>query len=124
MSVEPVESGGLKRVAHRIPLFGSIGGAYAGGEDFTPPQAVHTFAPKVPPDLARSLSGTLPIDLKLKLDKTGHVRSVEVVSKQKAREFVELAGGAAYQWQFEPAHVKDKNVASEVIAHFRFRPAM
>ncbi len=124
VSVETVESGGLKRVAHRIPLFGSIGGAYEGGENFTPPQAVHTFAPKVPADLARSLTGPLPIDLRLKLDKTGHVRSVEVISKQKAREFVELAGGAAYQWRFEPAHVKDKTVPSEVIAHFRFRPAM
>lgn len=124
ISVEPVESGSLKRVAHHIPLIGSIGGAYEGGEDFTPAQAVHTFAPKVPADLARSLTAPLPIDLKLKLDKTGRVRSVEVISKQKAREFVELAGGAAYQWQFEPAHVKDKSVPSEVIAHFRFRPAM
>ena len=121
VSVEPVESGALKRVARHIPLFGSIGG---GGSDFTPPQVIHSFAPKVPADLARSLTGPLPIDLKLKLDKTGRVRSVEVISKQKSPEFTELAGGAAYRWQFEPAHVKDKTVPSEVIAHFRFRPAL
>ncbi len=124
VSVETVDSGGFKRVAHHIPLLGSIGGHYEGGEDFKPAQVVHSFAPKVPPEVARSLTGPIPVDLKLKLDKTGKVRSVELISKQLSPDLTELAGGAAYHWQFEPAHVKDKNVASEVIAHFRFRPAL
>lgn len=124
VSVEPVESGALKRATHHIPLFGAIGGQYHGGDHFTPPQAIRSFAPRVPAEVARTLTGTTPVDLKLKIDKSGRVSGVEIMSKAAVPQLVEIAGDAAYNWQFEPAHLKDKTVPSEVIAHFRFHPAM
>ena len=81
-------------------------------------------APAVPTDLARELTGTLPVDLRIKVDSNGHVSSVEVLSHQTAAEFVRLAGDAAYDWQFQPARIKDKAVASDIIAHFKFRPSL
>lgn len=123
VSLESVESGGVSRAISKIPLFGSLHHSKS-GSNFTPPQAVKSFAPNVPPDLARELTGTLPVDLRLKVDSSGHVSSVEILSHQTAPEFVRLAGDAAYNWQFEPARVKDKAVTSDVIAHFKFRPAL
>jgi len=123
VSLESVESGSVSRAISKIPLFGSLHHSKS-GSNFTPPQAVKSFAPNVPPDLARELTGTLPVDLRLKVDSSGHVSSVEILSHQTAPEFVRLAGDAAYNWQFEPARVKDKAVTSDVIAHFKFRPAL
>ncbi len=119
--LESVESGGVGRAISRIPLFGRHA---HGGADFTPPQAVRSSAPSVPNNLARELSDTLPVDLRLKVNSEGRVSSVEVLSHQTPAEFVRLAGDAAYDWQFQPARVKDKAVASDVIAHFKFRPPL
>ncbi len=119
--LEAVESGGVRGALGKIPLLGSISRT-KNRADFTPPQAVRSGAPAVPVDLARELTGTLPVDLRLKVDSSGHVSSVEVLSHQTAPEFVRLAGDAAYDWQFEPARIKDKAVSSNVIAHFKFRP--
>ncbi len=118
-----MESGGIGRAFGKIPLFGSLHRSRS-GDNFVPPQALHSYAPNVPHDLARELTGTLPVDLKLTVDKSGHVSSVEIISHQTPTEFLRLAGDAAYDWQFEPAKLKDKPISSDVIAHFRFRPAL
>ncbi len=123
VSLESVEAGSVSRAISKIPLLGSLRHSH-GSDDFTPPQAVKSFAPRVPQDLARELTGTLPVDLRLTVDKSGHVSSVSILSRQTAAEWVRLAGDAAYDWQFEPARVKDKPVSSDVIAHFRFRPVL
>jgi hypothetical protein len=114
--LEAVEEGGLRQALHRIPLIGR-----SRNDDFVPPQAVRSFAPKVPSDLAREITSTQAVDLKLKVDNTGRVTSVELLSRGTPPDFVRLAGDAAYDWRFEPAHIRDKAVSSEVIAHFRFR---
>ena len=123
VSLEAVEAGSVSRALSKIPVFSAFHHSKS-GSDFTPPQAVRSSAPAVPADLARELTGTLPVDLRLKVDSTGHVSSVEILSHQTAAEFVRLAGDAAYDWQFQPARLKDKAVSSDVIAHFKFRPAL
>lgn len=120
VSLESVESGTLGRAFGKIPFLHHA----RSGENFVPPQAVSSFAPKVPHDLARELTGPLPVDLKLTVDKSGRVSSVEIISHQTPTEFVRLAGDAAYDWKFEPARLKDKPISSDVIAHFRFRPLL
>ncbi len=121
--LEAVEAGGVSRAMGKIPLFGALHHP-KGGDNFVPAQAVHSGAPRVPKDLARELTGPLPVDLKLRVDSTGRVSSIELLSRQTAEEFVRLAGDAAYNWRFEPARIKDKPVSSDVIAHFRFRPVL
>ena len=123
VSLEAVESGSVGRAFSKIPLFGSLHHSRS-GENFTPPQALRSGAPRVPAELARELTGALPVDLKLKVDVSGRVSSVEILSHQSPPEFVRLAGDAAYDWKFEPARVKDKVVSSDVIAHFTFRPSL
>jgi outer membrane biosynthesis protein TonB len=122
VDLEAVEDGGIKHALHRLPLFGALGGTYRGGQDFHPPQVLRRTAPKVPPDVARELTSEVVVALKLKVDSTGRVSSVELVSHGSDRALVRLAGDAAYEWQFQPALMKDRPVSSEVIAHFRFRP--
>jgi hypothetical protein len=120
VSLESVESGTLGRAFGKIPF---LHRSRSGG-NFVPPQAVTSFPPKIPRDLARELTGPLPVDLKLTVDKSGRVSSVEIISHQTPTEFVRLAGDAAYDWKFEPARLKDKPISSDVIAHFRFRPLL
>jgi hypothetical protein len=117
--LESVEDGGFRQALHHIPLLGHS----HSGDDFVPPQAIRSFAPKLPADIARGLTSSQPVDLKLKVDNTGRVTSVELLSRGTPADFVRLAGDAAYDWQFEPARLKDKPVSSEVIAHFRFHAA-
>ncbi len=121
VDLEAVQDGGIKHALHRLPLFGALG-TYRGGQDFHPPQVLHRTTPRVPPEVARDLTSEVLVALKLKVDNTGRVSSVELVSKGSDRALVQLAGDAAYEWQFQPAQMKDRPVSSEVIAHFRFRP--
>jgi TonB family protein len=115
--MESVQPGGFREALHHIPLIG-----HNRTDDYIPPSAVRSFAPKIPVDIARQMTAPEAVDLKLKVDNTGRVTSVEVLSRETPPDFVRLAGNAAYDWQFDPAHLKDKAVSSEVIAHFRFRP--
>jgi len=122
VDLEAPQDGGIKHVIHRIPVFGALGGGYRGGQDFHPPQVLRRITPHVPADIARELTAEVPVDLKLKVDNTGRVSSVELLSHGSDRALVQLAGDAAYEWQFQPAQLKDRPVSSEVIAHFHFRP--
>jgi len=115
--LESVETGGIRHAFGKLPLIGRNR-----GDELIPPQAVRSFAPKVPELLAGQISGPLPIDLRLKVDSDGRVTTISLISKEPMAEFVRLAADAAYTWQFEPARLNGKAVASEVIAHFRFRP--
>jgi TonB family protein len=122
VDLEAVEDGGIKHALHRVPLLGALGGTYRGGQDFHPPQVVRRTTPRVPSEIARDLTSEVLVALKLKVDNTGRVSSVELISHGGDRALVQLAGDAAYEWQFQPAQMKDRPVSSEVIAHFRFRP--
>jgi len=107
----------------KVPVLGSFH-RYRGGENFTPPKPLREHTPTVPAGLAAQLTGTLPIDLKLNVDENGRVSGVELLSSHSSPDFVRLAGDAAYEFQFEPARMKDKAVPSDIIAHFRFRPIL
>ena len=121
VDLEAVEDGSIKHVMHHIPL---LGGTYRGGHDFHPAQVVRRTTPHVPAAVARELTTEVPVDLKLKVDNTGRVSSVELLSRGSDRALVQLAGDAAYGWQFQPAQLKDRPVSSEVIVHFHFRPSL
>ena len=121
--LEVVEDGGLKHAMSKVPVLGSFH-RYRGGENFTPPKPLRERTPTVPAGLAAQLTGTLPIDLKLNVDENGRVSGVELLSSHSSPDFVRLAGDAAYEFQFEPARMKDKAVPSDIIAHFRFRPIL
>jgi proteasome lid subunit RPN8/RPN11 len=119
IDLEAAQDSGIKHVLHKIPLFGGHG-----NQDFQPAQVIRRTAPHVPPEVARELTGNVPVTLKLKVDITGRVSAVELVSRGSDRTLVQLAGDAAYGWQFQPATVKDRPVSSEVIAHFVFKPSL
>jgi outer membrane biosynthesis protein TonB len=118
VDLEAVQDGGMK---HALHLFGA---SYKGGQNFQPAQVLRRITPRVPAEVARELTAEVPVDLKLKVDNTGRVSAVELLSRGSDRALVQLAGDAAYGWQFQPALLKDRPVSSEVIAHFRFRPAL
>jgi proteasome lid subunit RPN8/RPN11 len=120
--LEAVEDSGVRRALKKIPWIGSLQrDRYHGGEGYAPPQALRTPAPAVPFDVARDLPGPVGVDLKLKVDESGRVQSVELLSGDEFPGLVRLAGDAAYEWQFHPAQLRERPVPSGIIAHFRFR---
>jgi outer membrane biosynthesis protein TonB len=91
------------------------------GDSFTPPKPVRDSRPQVSPSLARALPGERRVDLKASVDKHGRVADLELLTPQADKRLVELAAGAIDRWEFEPAQLNGRSVASDLIVTFRFR---
>ena len=113
VTIEPAPSSKVKRFVGRIPGFRRLDKSREG---FVPPRPIRQFAPPVPPDM----SGPVPVDVRVTVDRTGNVSGVEV-SKSHDRNLIKLAADAAQRWRFEPARLNDESVTSEMILHFTFR---
>ena len=90
---------------------------------FTAPKATHRVAPVVPASLRPRIHGSVPMDIRVKVDAKGRVSSAIPVSKPHAGVESFLAARAVYaakQWRFEPARRDGQPVEGAEIIHFVF----
>ena len=87
------------------------------------PHATRQFAPMVPDNVRRSITGEVVIKVRVSVDAIGKVTAAEALSTGNA--VAESLAGAAIsavkKWQLEPARRGEEKVAGEVALSFTFR---
>ena len=111
--VETAPESKVKRLASKLPGLHRLERQRAG---YVPARPIREFAPVVP----AHLTGAVPVDVRVTVNKSGRVSSVEI-SGAADRHLMKLAADAAQRWQFQPARVNDEIVTSDMIIHFTFR---
>lgn len=110
---EPITPSTVRRAVNRVrgvPLL-----RFRTGE-FVAPRATHQETPVVSAASAGELIGDQRVELRANIDKNGRVKSVQPVSSRADKKLVALAENAVRRWQFSPARLNDRPVASS--AHF------
>ncbi|MBC7925803.1 MAG: energy transducer TonB [Bryobacteraceae bacterium] len=117
-TVETVRPSALRRVVGSIPGFGFLKRRKPAPdvENYTPAKARKQVRPKSP----QALAAAVPVRLRLSLSSHGEVERTELLTRKVEPLVAQLAMDAVQKWQFEPARLDDKPVASEVVVQFRF----
>lgn len=100
-----------------------VRGAQQRVQQLTPPRPTVQVAPNVPRDIRSMIFNEVVVDVRVKVDATGKVLSVEPMRLAgPMRPFLERAAAdAARLWRFEPARLGDQKVEGEALVQFRFR---
>jgi TonB family protein len=87
------------------------------------PHATRQFAPMVPDNVRRSITGEVVIKVRVSVDASGKVTAAEALSTGNAvaESLAAAAISAVKKWQFEPARRGEEKVAGEVALSFTFR---
>lgn len=113
----------LKAVGH-VPILGHpFRRNKEADQTFVAARPERGLTPRIPRHLAEDLSHELPVDVRLWISGEGKVTSSEVLSGAGSG-FAALAADSASAAPWSPARLGDRQVASELIVHFRFRPAL
>jgi hypothetical protein len=123
VSAEPAPPSRWSRVVHHIPLLRRLKKEQ---QTVVPPEPVHESTPSLSAAERQKLTREVPIDVRVYLTESGAVDFAELVENRAAERHRELADAAVFaarRWNFRPARVGGENVPSEVILHFRFKPA-
>jgi TonB family protein len=90
---------------------------------YTPPHAVRQLAPVLKENVRRSITGEVPVRLRVYVDATGKVLGVDALNATNpvTGALAAAAVAAVKQWQFEPAQRGDEKVAGEIELSFTFR---
>ena len=123
VSAEPAPPSRLTKVVRHIPLLRRLKKEQ---ETVVPPEPLHETKPSLSAVQRQQLTTDVPIDVRVFVTESGSVSFAELVDTRHAtrnRELADAAVVAARRWNFRPARVGDENVPSEVILHFRFKPA-
>ena len=73
------------------------------------------------PQKARdTIHGTVRVSVKINVDSSGNVTSADLDSPVPSQYFADQALAAARRWEFAPAKVDGRNVATEWIVRFEF----
>jgi hypothetical protein len=123
VSLEAREPTGLRRIAGRIPLLRHLQ-PFRGetGSGFTPARPSAPIEPRVPADVALNLSQEISVDVVVSIDKQGNVKNTAVI-KGAGTGLGMLAADSAGLAAWEPARSDNRNVATDVVVHYRFGPA-
>lgn len=123
-TVEPAPAPFMRRAIEHVPGLRLLQRRrYKAGDRFTPAYVVSKPLPSVPAALRRNLTGVVPVDFRVSLDRAGDIAEVSLLSEKTDRQFVALAEKALDAWRFEPAQLNNRKVDSEVLVHFRFGEA-
>lgn len=117
-------SSGLGRKLVRLPRRLLALGRRHEEDDFTPARPLREVTPSVPPRVAQSLTGVVPVAVRISVDAGGRVRDTELLSDPANPQLANLAINAARKWEFLAARQNDTPVASSVVARFSFRPPL
>jgi TonB family protein len=116
VTVEPVRESKVGRLVGHIPGLRRL---EKKNQNFVPARPIREIAPATP--ASEQLEHDVPVDLRVRIDPSGRVASIEPASKAGNPRLADLAADAARNWQFEPARRNDEQVSSELILHFTFR---
>ncbi len=119
VTTQAVEPGRYQQWVQKMPLIRRLQRGVKGGDDYTPPRVAREVPPRVPPSLARSMRSDRNVEFRVKIDKTGRVRSIESVSSGDDR-LTDIAADAVREWKFEPARLHGRPVMGEVYTNLRF----
>jgi hypothetical protein len=114
VTVEPAPGGKFGRFLGRI----GIRRHNQQKQGFVPARAIRQITPSVPPSL--ELDRDVSVDLKVTVDPAGSVSNV-TTARGADKRLMSLAANAVREWKFEPAHVDEDAVESELLLHFTFR---
>jgi len=115
--VEPASGSRLSHAVGRIPLLRRLNKSQA----FVPPAPTREVHPVLTTRVRSALTDNVPIDIKVKVGKTGKVEDVEMLGHAERQPLLaELALSAARRWEFTPARMGQDKVPGEVILHFTF----
>lgn len=111
VAVEPIPTG-------RSGILGRLGRR----REFVPPRVLLEHSPEVPADLRQRIRDTVPVTVKLYVDRAGKVEYAELLSNGTGpnRDLASLAVFASRKWQFAPAQQDGEPVPAEVVVRFRF----
>jgi hypothetical protein len=133
----PPEFGGAPAlpavVAQPIPLLEQMAGAPAGGlpenpapiaaANYHPPEAQRRVAPRMHPQMLKTIPKPKTLEVRVKVDKTGRVTDAEAVPAPGVQRLVlDYLVKVSRQWTFTPARRGDEPVASEFLLQFHFGP--
>lgn len=113
------DGSGIRRAVGKVPVLGHP--FRRKPREFTPAKAERGLTPRVPRRLAEDLAQEVTVDVRVSLDPSGVVRGTEILSGGRSGLAL-LAADTARSASWQPAELGDRNVPSEVIVHYRFRP--
>ncbi len=119
--MEPVPVPPVAAPASALPEKPAV--AVKAGSHFTVAKAIRRVAPVVPGSVRPHIHGSIPLDVRVKIDAHGRVISAVPVSTPRSGVESLLATRAVYaakQWRFEPARKDGKAVTGTEIIHFVF----
>lgn len=120
--LEPVDESIFRRAANRVPVISLLQRhRYKAGDHFFPAKPVRDPAPSIPRELRSKVSGVVPVDLKITVDKKGSVEETELLSKKVDPDLADLAVRTASGWDFSPARINSRPVKSEMLVHMQFQ---
>ncbi|MCL4401116.1 MAG: energy transducer TonB, partial [Acidobacteria bacterium] len=89
---------------------------------FVAPRPIHQIRPVVPASLLADHAGMIAVEIKVRVDQAGHVTTAELLGTNAPEMLQELVLDAARGWQFAPAQLNGRAVASQSVLRFRFEP--
>ncbi|HUB34948.1 MAG TPA: hypothetical protein VMA31_18060 [Bryobacteraceae bacterium] len=103
-------------------LLGKLFSGKKVGTVFEPPRLLDERPPEVPSELRDRIRGSVPITVKLYVNRTGSVEYAELLSDGTGqnRDLAALAVFASRKWQFAPARQGGEAIPAEVLVQFRF----
>jgi hypothetical protein len=129
VSVEPKEAWALKRIARRVPslaghvpLLGRLPGLrHESDDNIVSARPAADLEPQIPAGAGRALDSEVAVDVATSIDSGGAVRNTEILRGAET-EFAGPAADAVRSASWKPARAGDRNVAMEVVVHYRFFP--
>ena len=81
---------------------------------------LHRALPSVPRFASDTISGTVRVLVRVKVDPLGNVAGAEFAAPGPSRYFARLSMDAARAWKFRPPDINAKNAPSEWLIHFAY----
>jgi hypothetical protein len=91
---------------------------------YIPPTLAREAPLNIPEELRHRIRRTIPINVKLYLDRSGKVQFAELLSNGTGsnRDLASMAVFSSRHCEFLPAHLGEKTVPAEVVLRYRFAP--
>jgi TonB family protein len=85
-----------------------------------PGEILDQVLPDVPQAARDTIYGKVRVSVKISVDSSGNITSVDLESPGPSQYFADQALAAARRWEFAPAKVDGRNVSTEWIVRFEF----
>ena len=85
-----------------------------------PGEILDQVLPDVPQAARDTIHGKVRVSVKISVDSSGNVTSADLDSRGPSQYFADQALSAARRWEFAPAKVDGRNVATGWVVRFEF----